>query len=155
MSFSYIDYSIYLGSAFSIIVTCFVLVIHFKGSEAGVAPVPNWIKSIFLDYLADCLCIKKKQTRVNGDSIVLANTSLNAEEHNEEGEITTSSNTQNTSEIAAEVRIITSYLREQDTQDSIEAEWHLLAKVVDRLFFVIFLFFFVIASLVILLPIVR
>ena len=57
-------------------------------------------------------------------------------------------------EILREISLLTSYCRDQHTQDEIEEEWQLLGKVMDRLFFFVFLFMFIITSIVVLYPVI-
>merc|ERR1719447_1119319 len=41
-------------SAMSLIATCLVLIIHFKGTEKGIGPMPQWARNFFIDRLAVC-----------------------------------------------------------------------------------------------------
>lgn len=153
------------GSAFSIMATCFVLVIHFKGAEKGVGPMPKWVKDIFLDTLGVYMLVRKNM-RVHKDEELLA-----LEKHDSYTELKCVDNhifdnskpngaanglikeNNNMEKIVEEVRVITSLIHDQNLQDEIEEEWQSLGKVFDRIFFLVFLLFFVISSLVILLPV--
>ena len=52
-----------------------------------------------------------------------------------------------------EVCVITKLIHDLNRQDEIEEEWQILGKVLDRLFFLLFLIMFIVSSLLILIPV--
>lgn len=153
-------------SAFSIIATCFVLVIHFKGAEKGIGPMPKWVRDFFLVKLAGYLFVRRN-LREHSDDELLA---LDKKESLQSLTMTKSDNPMmdggnndnggndvlngaNIKNLIKEVRVITELIHDQNLQDEIEEEWQVLGKVFDRIFFLIFLFIFTMSSMVILLPV--
>lgn len=152
------------GSAISIIATCFVLVIHFKGAEKGIGPMPKWVKEIFLKRIAVFLCVRQN-LRVHKDEELLAFEKVRIYDEIKQNNIERK-NGINKNEImkmvkgltsmdklVEEVRFITALIHDQNLQDEIEEEWQILAKVFDRIFFFLFLIIYVTSSLLILYPV--
>ena len=154
------------GSAFSIIATYFVLVIHFKGAEKGIGPMPLWVRNFFVKYIAKFLFVRQN-LRTHDDKELLA-----LEKHGSYAELKINEENQleqkddkilnrnlsiasevTMEKLVEEVRVITALIHDQNLQDEIEEEWQILAKVFDRMFFIMFLFIFVISTLTILHPI--
>lgn len=134
-------------SAFSLIATCFVLVIHFKGTEKGVPPMPAWIRRLFIDTIAPFVWVRINLREYSNEGLL----ALQEKFEESDGEPDMGPPTMET--LISEVRVITKLIHDQNRQDEIEEEWQILAKVFDRLFFLAFLFIFIFSSLVILVPV--
>lgn len=151
------------GSAFSIIATCFVLVVHFKGAEKGVGPMPKWVKTFFLEQVGVFLLVRKN-LRTHNDEDLLALEKhesymelkcVDNEVYKENKDHVDTPGDANMRTLVEEVKVITALISDQNLQDEIEEEWQTLGKVFDRLFFIVFFLFFVISSLYILYPVAR
>lgn len=158
------------GSAFSIIATCFVLVIHFKGAEKGVTPIPNWVRRYLLNGLGNCLCVRQNLREHKNDELLalLAKDKVDQIKMKWKSDENVTATTNNTcgsirrQSIASEdtmealideVRVITSLIHDQNLQDEIEEEWRILGKVFDRIFFVLFIMYFIGTSMFIFFPV--
>lgn len=158
------------GSAVSIMATSFVLVIHFKGAEKGIGPLPKWARNIFLKMIAPWLCIKMNLRR-HKDEELLAKYVAAAQQQASPTtdklsaaactemigliEPPSSRNSLSTQKLVDEIKVITSLIHDDNLQDEIEEEWQTLAKVFDCIFFLIFLFYFCLTSFVILVPVYK
>ena len=58
-------------TSFCKIATCLVLIIHFKGTEKGVGPMPKWARTYFIDGMAALLCVRVN-IREHSDAGLLA-----------------------------------------------------------------------------------
>lgn len=154
-------------SALSLIATCFVLVIHFKGTEKGVPPMPEYIRRYFIDIIAKYVWVRINLREYNNDDLLALKTTNDEHDMNEKEDAymnNTSVGIHMSPEecespkgdmlsLIQEVRIITQLIHDQNRQDEIEEEWQILGKVFDRLFFLLFLAIFTVSSCVILLPV--
>lgn len=66
-----------LGSAFSIIATCGVLVIHFKGAEKGARPMSGWMRRFFIEFIAPWLCVRIHLREHSNEDLVALNHDIN------------------------------------------------------------------------------
>lgn len=154
-----------VASSCSLIATCFVLVVHFKGTEKGVQPMPKWISRIFLERIGRYVGISKNlREHENDELLALDQNQKQAEDFekrnskfdnnayaNNPNNLFSGQNSMNA--IVDEVRVITKLIEDQNVQDEVEEEWQTLGKVFDRLFFFLFLFIFVTITMAILLPV--
>ena len=148
-------------SACSLIATCIVLIIHFKGTEKGIGPMPNWIRIYFIDGMARFLYIRRNLREHSNEGLLALDkngsyTGLDVDEnHKMEDRLMLRDNASPVTmqTLVNEVRVITALINDQNRQDEIEEEWQILAKICDRIFFFVFLIIFVVSSLVLLLPI--
>ena len=162
-------------TSFCKIATCLVLIIHFKGTEKGVGPMPKWARTYFIDGMAALLCVRVN-IREHSDAGLLAldgkgsynnmNLLNGGMKGNQGKEINMNDECKRETcykeaeaegatmdTLVAEVRVITALINDQNRQDEIEEEWQILGKVFDRLFFIMFFIIFVVSSLVLLLPV--
>lgn len=158
-----------IESACSLIATCFVLAIHFKGTDKGVESMPNWLRRYFLEYIGKYIgvpipenlkssfteersfTIKENAGLVNEvelDQNGLVNGDVKTELRHRVKDPTATLDT-----LVDELHTITSLIHDSNRQDEIEEEWQLLAKVFDRIFFFIFFAIFFITTIAILLPV--
>lgn len=149
-------------SAVSLIATCLVLILHFKGTSKGVGPMPNWVRRYFIDGLAWIICTRPKKRCLDDGKLAvdekgsykgLNNINLNHKIDNDLKEKIVENGEGTMDALLDEVRQITAVIKDQDKQDEIEVEWQLLARVFDRLFFFAFVIIFVSSSLILLVPV--
>ena len=159
-----------IESACSLIATCFVLTIHFKGTEKGVRPMPHLLRKYFLNFIGNFFRVtRNKRVYANKQLADLKTNVVFANElvHHLDSDIDhmipetvnevmyrngVSRHEAGMNTLVDEIRVITSLVHEMNREDEIEEEWQGLAKVMDRIFFFIFLIIFAISSLFILLP---
>lgn len=159
-------------SAFSLCATGVVLVIHHRGSEKGVRPLPNWVKYWFIDYLAKKLGVIQLNLREYNFHDLLALSKSDDKEKNSMMSLLpkpkisfTNGNMVNApslkdpgskedtmDKLLTEVTVITQLIHDMNRQDEIEEEWQFLGKVLDRIFFLFFLVLFLVSSIAILIP---
>lgn len=147
-----------IESACTLISTCFVLYIHFKGTGRNVRRVPYIIRLIFIKYFGSLFCLyltkSEKLCRAllrhdilnNALSVINTGDNTKKTKHNEATEV---------SSILDELRIITTAIQDEKREAEVLGEWKFLAKIFDRIFFVIFLIIFVVSSCVVLLRAMR
>ena len=193
-------------SAFSLVTTCVVLVVHYRSSEKGATPMPNWIRFIFIDTLSKPLGIIRlkplrhsaskylhdnrrdthadidmKESYVNNQEDIKSWVNeINIYQNHENGNclnhrdrsVTTVTSDSSDNKVMRgnkpgieneidstleailnEVQIITSSIRHQHHHGELQEEWRFLAKVLDRLFFWIFLLTVVLSASCILIPV--
>ena len=149
-------------SATSLIATCVVLIIHLKGTEKGVGPLPQWIRYYMIDGMAKFLCVRRN-IREHSDEGLLALSDDHKGSYGGMNNIGLArvDGIKNAPEIKGpitmetlveEVRVITALINDQNRQDEIEEERQILGKIVDRIFFFVFPIVFVISSCVFLYP---
>ncbi|XP_057311577.1 neuronal acetylcholine receptor subunit alpha-9-like isoform X2 [Hydractinia symbiolongicarpus] len=196
-------------SALSLITTCIVLIIHHRSSEKGAAPMPTWVRHVFLNVLAKYLGIRVSSksrnecdkdfvktesganivyhlgqhhtdkrspqdgskyhiNNSNGYSRHLINGSAERRLNNRytndldthhtlqdmlaEQRKENVSKDKNLNVILNELQMITSVIQHKSYHEKIQEEWKSLAKVLDRLFFWLFLLTVVVSATSILLP---
>lgn len=164
-------------SAISLITTCVVLVIHYRSSENGAPPMPKWVRHFFLGTCARFFGIHGNYTDFNGQQkstirseIGENNTAACIDDfydnfyskQNDNGDsrnntIITSATSQSVDGtldiILKEVQIITKNMLGQHEKSDLQEDWRLLAKVLDRIFFWLFLVTVVSSALGILVPV--
>lgn len=144
-------------SACSLIATCLVLIIHFKGAEKGVGPMPYWLRKYFIDGVAKFVCVRRNIREYNNDLLALEHkgsyAGLTGNDNPLNDTIKENEEPVTMETLVEEVRVITSLIHDQNRQDEVEEEWQILAKVFDRIFFLVFLIIFVTSSFTLLMPI--
>ncbi|XP_066933801.1 neuronal acetylcholine receptor subunit alpha-2-like [Clytia hemisphaerica] len=160
-------------SAFSLITTCIVLVIHYRSSERGAAPMPKWVRSFFLGTCAkffgihgyyDELETMQTETRLGEDanknhSSAYDNGFYMSDEYNDLQKSNPNSTLQTNNfsgtldVILKEIQIITKGMLSSHQKSELQEDWRLLARVLDRLFFWLFLVTVVSSALGILVPV--
>ena len=161
-------------SALSFVATCIVLCAHSR-SEKGVVTMPNWIRRFFLHIIAKFLCIRSSKSLPNPTSICVCNTHNNRREKTDRKEsyvnfgefLNISQDKHNgilsnlsenktssvgTDNILNELEIIKSSINWRHNGDRLQEEWKLLGRVLDRLFFWLFLLTAIVCSTCILVP---
>ena len=143
------------GSALSIIATCIVLIFHFKSKEQGVSPIPGWVRRCFINYIGKHLCIRPNlQTparKKSGKYLSCAN--MNTLETQQDGENDENvqenqiSKQRNMETLLDELHVVTKLIDDMNIRDEVMGEWELLAKIFDRIFFIMFFVMFVGSSL--------
>lgn len=141
-------------SSCSLISTCIVLVIHFKGAEKGVQPMAKWVSVMFIDRIGWYIGVRKNLREHSNEELL----ALEKEEKKKETSKASSANGKgdgkgNVAHIIDEVRVITQLIQDQNLQDEVEEEWQTLGKVFDRIFFIIFVIIFLLQSVIILVPV--
>ena len=158
-------------SAFSLITTCTVLVFHYRSSEKGAPPMPKWVRRFFLGTCAKLLGIqgyydefeglmetgngqpKSDQTLTfeNGfyqqqddESMIRTPITAPAQPNNLSGALEL---------ILKEVKIITRNILSNHEKGELQEDWRMLARVLDRLFFWLFLVTCISSALGILVPV--
>lgn len=156
-------------SAISLITTCIVLVIHYRSSDKATVVMPQWVRKVFLVHCANFLGVKSSSVvstaGENNDGEFKANRSNDSSAidnygfkiDNETFE-RTNFNEEKTFEgalhsILNEVKFITSNMVEKQRSEEHQEEWKFLAKVLDRLFFWLFLFTVITSTTCILVPV--
>ena len=148
-----------IESACSLIATCFVLAIHFKGAEKGVEPIPHWVRESVLVYTGKFVGItpNKREYKNERSPSLKDNSGLGRIADANEKKCELKDRIKNPDScletLVDEIRVITSLIHDENRQDEIEEEWQVLAKVMDRIFFLLFFIIFLISSLCILLPV--
>ena len=158
----------------SLIATCFVLAIHFKGAKKGVEPMPCWTRKYVLLLIGDFIGFnveKFRTTELTGSDGRKALLDEENDNHREHG-YNNGGNDPKIEEmkrmellernqcnagtqgalILSELRVITDMIKEQEKSDLVAEEWEMLSMVADRLMFVCFCIIFLVSSLSILLP---
>ena len=188
-------------SAISLITTCVVLVIHYRSSTKGAAPMPKWVQKFFLGTCARLLGVRgvnplSKVSKDNDD--VRKSNIANKPKRNVEKKVSFGGvygaddfslndnygftddyvdgrsidsglsqmkyqNDALTDEtkcfdgtldsILHEVKIITKNMLNQHQDDELQEEWRFLAKVLDRLFFWLFLLSVILSATCLLVPV--
>lgn len=151
-----------IESACSIIVTCFILRIHFKGAKNAKKPVPRWVKSMFIDCCGKVMGMhligdfsEEVEEYFEAEMDAFNNTAYEdiddlCDSLSKDKELTTMSEI---NDILTELRVITNQIQDMNKTDMIGGQWQTLAKVLDRLCFFIFGFGFWLTAIVHLLPI--
>merc|ERR1712214_61039 len=112
-----------MGSAVSLIATCIVLIIHFKGTSKGVGPMPYWMRRYFIDGLAWILCMTPKKRCLDDGKLAvdekgsykgLNNINLNHKIDNDLKEKIVENGEGTMDALLEEVRQITAVIKEQD-----------------------------------------
>ena len=161
-------------SAISLITTCVVLVIHYRSSENGAPPMPKWVRRFFLGTCARLFGIHGNYTEFDGqkstgrseigeknvacvddfyDDFYDQHDSGNIRSNNITMSPTSESFDGTLDVILKEVQIITKNMLGQHEKSDLQEDWRLLAKVLDRIFFWIFLITVVSSALGILVPV--
>ena len=157
-------------SGCSLLTTCIVLIIHYRGSTKGVSRLPDWVRKYVLNFLGIKLGVTHveikncsfRQTCPVKDNIGMENQiwstnmfnlpSPQMDIDNLEISNQTYAEQSATDELVNEVKVITSLINNQDKEDEIEAEWKTLGLILDRIFFGVFLITFILTTLVVLVP---
>lgn len=185
-------------SAFSLVTTCVVLIIHYRSDEKGTTPMPEWVKDLFLRKLAKYLGIRVTCNLEDGhfqdevfhydNKLTNINGSLNKSSNMENGDHKNQDNNgfysneferrqsvelmmtermkmrngdgdeteENTLDgILNEVKMITSTIRHKQQREDTQEQWRILAKVLDRIFFWLFLLTVFLSAICILVPVYR
>ena len=158
-------------SAFSIIATCCVLAIHFKGMKTGAKPIPTWVRKYFIDYFAKYFCVHHIHNfeKLTDEGLLKREIKLSYVEEFGDEEIhkmediaeklrnpkVFCNSDANMERILDEVRVITNVIGRMKKNEEIKSEWHILAKTLDRMFFFIFFIIFLASSLSVLLSAYR
>lgn len=163
-------------SALSLIATCFILAIHFKGAEKGVPPMPDWARTFFIDCISQYVFVRKNLRQYTNEGLLALKeepTTNGKVPHgklsqdmapqvmvlkqkllkSKESDVDLVESSANMKTLIDEVRVITKLIHDLNRQDEIEEEWQILGKVLDRLFFIFFLLIFFFSSLLILMPV--
>ena len=158
-------------SAFSLITTCTVLVFHYRSSEKGAPPMPKWVRKFFLGTCAKILgiqgyydefegLIETGKGQQKGDRTMTFEN--NFYQQQEDVAMIVSSNTAQVEPssftgaldlILKEVKIITRNMLSQHEKSELQEDWRMLARVLDRLFFWLFLVTCISSALGILVPV--
>ena len=158
-------------SAFSLITTCIVLVFHYRSSEKGAPPMSKWVRRFFLGTCARLLGIQGYYDEFEGLGEADGN-KMKSEEtmtfqngfYQRDDEVSTivraaaSDKDQPSSFGGAldlifhEVKIITKNMLGQNEKLELQEDWRMLARVLDRLFFWLFLVTCISSALGILIP---
>lgn len=164
-------FAILTESASTLIASCIVVGLHFRGMEKGVPPMAKWVRKLLIDGLAKYLGIGRNlRSYKNEDLLALRHSIRKKSKEKERNNLLTSSNSESDFDLSDEDRkvvskeatgstvikdvgVITKLIHDFNRQDEIEEEWQILGKVFDRLFFVIFLIIFIFTCIVIWLPV--
>lgn len=151
-------------SACSLIATCFVLAIHFKGTEKNVQPVPFWVREYFINCFGRHVCLKSFYEKKGNDELKPLNqngkyiTELDIDSKKEppkrkRKQCTVSKySSHSVYKLRSEVQVITTLIHDLKGQDAKTKDWQLFAKIVDCIFFYIFLITYFVSSAIILVP---
>ena len=154
--------TVMVESGILLVFTCFILKLHFHGTQSGAGPVPGWARKLFLVYGAKLVCLqhieegtKQETVKQNGGHqtdqeaapIIRVEPNNGNEEKKDGKELSLTNNP-----LINELRVITQHIRDTNEGDDLDNEWKLLANVLNRMCFVVFLCVFVVSTLVILLP---
>jgi len=153
-------------SALSLITTCIVLTFHFKSVEKGAAPMPRWVHHYILDKLATFLRISRSNIYNKTNKLLTTDygstKGFDNDEYLKDASIgnrvidfrrkSDSQLIDATTLMLHEMKKITETMRSHSDNIKTQEDWRFLGKVLDRLFFWLFLLTILISTGAILLP---
>ena len=155
-------------SVLSLMTTCIILVIHYQSATSGV-PMPSWIKKKICGRLAHYLCVKRntgeklsktgKNYYSNNavtieklenfsfkilDKFSKSSGQIHQEENGCIGNLRQRKNGETEhpvimDKILEELKVITNSINEEQEKGENQEDWIFLGRVLDRLFFIVFL----------------
>lgn len=123
----------------SLVASIFVLNIHYSTST-----MPKWIRSLFIDILPRLLLMKKYRKGIGKSNNVQADIVLKEVFKNPEDIGCGSTVPENESPILFELQNIREMFRQDKSVDEMRNDWKFVAKVWNRMFFVVFQIFFIV-----------
>lgn len=146
-------------STFSLFTTCLVLVAHYRGEDHLIGSPPACLMK-FTKKISHSMCVyqnkdafKQVKTKPTANGIPFQPIS----NENDEEELANKVSVdyiqhEKLDSVLAELETITTQMRDMDMQDQCEMEWKQLARVLDRMFFFLILFSYIVSSVGILVP---
>ncbi|XP_050402297.1 neuronal acetylcholine receptor subunit alpha-10 isoform X2 [Patella vulgata] len=144
-------------TSMSIILTVFVLQLHHVGPHQK--PVPRWMKSLVINILARavCMCSTAQSAKNPSDDVCLSTFMENIESGNCNGGrppngliVPRDRKSEQSERVTSHLKVLVARQDSEDAHLDIVKEWRLVAHVMDRLLFWIFLIVAVVSSIVIL-----